>query len=574
MKPKSLTGVTFISAGTFTGTVISSTVGGIGIAGSFGAVGIGATTITAMGTVFGAAAYGTLTGIIEGDNTVFGTMGIGAISGLSISQIVGKIGFVAPKIGLAFGIGTVPIVGIGAVLGLASYGVVKLLDNSQFTETSLQLFARMEDKILQNSDYFEALLDLCNDDLDTKFTELEIEAELQELKTKTNFKSEHKKPENQHKILNQNLPLPETWQCVKTLKGHTSNINDIAIHPDNITLVSGSDDRQVKLWNLQTGKLLHTFVGQAEAVLSVAIRPDGKYLISGSVDKKISKWQLETKEYCGILSYLGYPYSHNSFINALVYSQDGKIIISASQDKTIKIWGSYTGKLNRTLNGHKDTVLTIAITADGKTLVSGSADKTIRVWNIETGQQYYIIDQDLGIVNKLVITPDSKNVISACTDGKIKIWNIDNGDLFHTLENHSYSISDIAIHPNGKTLASSSQDGIIKLWNLETRELIENLSGFSPLAFSADGRTLVSGGKNGTIKIWQYVHQNNNLSLNGEWWEILGVEANANYQDVKTAYLKLAKLYHPDLNNSAEAKAAMQAINKAYQKFKNFYSRL
>ncbi|MDB9455176.1 WD40 repeat domain-containing protein [Dolichospermum circinale] len=35
------------------------------------------------------------------------------------------------------------------------------------------------------------------------------------------------------------------WQCVKTLKGHTARVNSVAIHPDNKTLVSGSNDRQV-----------------------------------------------------------------------------------------------------------------------------------------------------------------------------------------------------------------------------------------------------------------------------------------------------------------------------------------
>ncbi|MFN7499549.1 MAG: WD40 repeat domain-containing protein, partial [Dolichospermum sp.] len=60
------------------------------------------------------------------------------------------------------------------------------------------------------------------------------------------------------------------WQCVKTLKGHTATVNSVAIHPDNKTLVSGSNDRQVNLWNLQTGKCLYIFSGQREAVLSVA----------------------------------------------------------------------------------------------------------------------------------------------------------------------------------------------------------------------------------------------------------------------------------------------------------------
>ncbi|WP_049790917.1 hypothetical protein [Trichormus azollae] len=61
MKTISPTGVVFITTGTLTGARISSTVGGMGIAGSFGAVGIGANYITAAGAVIGAAIYGAFT---------------------------------------------------------------------------------------------------------------------------------------------------------------------------------------------------------------------------------------------------------------------------------------------------------------------------------------------------------------------------------------------------------------------------------------------------------------------------------------------------------------------------------
>ncbi|WP_343232424.1 DnaJ domain-containing protein [Trichormus sp. NMC-1] len=177
------------------------------------------------------------------------------------------------------------------------------------------------------------------------------------------------------------------------------------------------------------------------------------------------------------------------------------------------------------------------------------------------------MNQHLATVNTLAITPDNQTLISGSSDNKIKLWKLQTGELRHTLKGHSTAISAIAIHPDGKIIASSSQDGIINLWNIETGELLETLSGFSPLAFSADGKMLISGGKGGTIKIWRQVQSSDNLSLTGEWWEILGVEPKTHPQDVKLAYLRLARLYHPDINSSVSAKTAMQAINEAYQKF-------
>lgn len=83
----------------------------------------------------------------------------------------------------------------------------------------------------------------------------------------------------------------------------------------------------------------------------------------------------------------------------------------------------------------------------------------------------------------------------------------------------------------------------------------------------------MSGGKGGIIKIWgQMVGSNDELipesMLSEEWWEILGVNKGAFPNDVKRAYLRLARQYHPDINSSASAKAMMQAINRAYKEYR------
>ncbi|MEH1838412.1 MAG: hypothetical protein V7L20_06525 [Nostoc sp.] len=121
-----------------------------------------------------------------------------------------------------------------------------------------------------------------------------------------------------------------------------------------------------------------------------------------------------------------------------------------------------------------------------------------------------------------------------------------------------------SISPDGKTLASASRDGIIKFWNLYTEELLQTLSGCSPVAFSSDGKTLVNGGNGGSIKIWSQIPSFDKFNLDvlsGEWSEVLSVNQSDRPKDVKLAYLRLARLYHHDINSSVIAKASMQAIN-------------
>jgi WD40 repeat protein len=491
-------------------------------------------------------------------------MGIGAVGGAAFSSVFGGMGLVAPKIGLAFGIGTIPMAGVGAVVGLASYGIAKLLDESEVKETPAQVFERMEEKVLQ-MDYYSAAvreleLFLSGEDLNRKFAALEVEDELAALKAQVSNNSSSTKTEPE--IVSLETESSGRWRCIQTLKGHLAGVNAIAITPDGETLVSGSDDRQVNLWHLKTGKWLYTFTGQAEAVLSVAISPDGQQVVSGSVDRKISCWQLNTRKFLRTFFYSNSPYSHDGFVNSVAFSPDGKYIASGSTDGSVRIWGRYSGNLKQTLNGHKNSVLSVAFSSDGKTLVSCGADKVVRIWDLNTWKQRYIITEHLGAVTTVVISQDSQTLISGSTDNTIKLWNLDTGKLLSTLTEHSAAISCLAMSHDGRILASSSRDGMIKLWNLHNKQLIQALDGWSPIAFIPDSKTLVSGGKDGTINIWSQTQNNANSS--GGWWEVLGVDQNAHPQEVKFAYLQLARKYHPDINNCATSASVMQAINQAY----------
>mgnify|MGYP006274546223 CR=1 FL=1 len=165
---------------------------------------------------------------------------------------------------------------------------------------------------------------------------------------------------------------------------------------------------------------------------------------------------------------------------------------------------------------------------------------------------------------------DGNNIISVSTDNTIKLWYLKTGELIRTFSGHSSAILSVAISPDGNAIASACQDKV-HFWNLRTGELRQTLSGRYPVAFSPDGNSLITGGDRGIIKI---CHQSfgskttSDILLSGEWWKILGVDKNAESDTVKRSYRKLARQYHPDINNSDTAKANMQAIVAAYQKFR------
>lgn len=275
---------------------------------------------------------------------------------------------------------------------------------------------------------------------------------------------------------------------------HSASVTSLAISADGQTLVSGSKDQMVKVWNLANEEETHSF-NHADDVMSVAISSDGQLMASGSVNKTIIVWNFETQKIHQVLA------GHSGQVMSLAFHpKKNNILFSGSGDKTIKVWDINKKTCTHNHTKHSSGVTSIAVSPDGKTLVSGSYDKTIIVWPDQ------ILESHSDVVFSVAISPDGQTVISGSRDKEIKVWNLKTGELLYTLTGHEGSVLSIAISPDGKTLFSGSEDKTVKVWDLTTQQEINTLTKYldavTSLVISPDGKTLISGSHDGTIKIW------------------------------------------------------------------------
>ena len=303
----------------------------------------------------------------------------------------------------------------------------------------------------------------------------------------------------------------ETGQKLDTFAGLEGVVRSIAFSPDGMTLASVvkmdfSDTRKIKLWDVETGQELHTLGSFEDPVRSIAFSPDGRWLTAsfvsydGLIDGIMRLWDVQTGQELTAESRSMSP------VQSVAFCSTGELLASGCGDGTIRLWDVETGEEIRTLTGHTGSVSSVAFSPNGKRLASGSRDKTIRLWDVATGKELRTLIGHMESVNSVAFSPNGRLLASGAYDDTVKLWDAETGQELRTLTGHTSSVESVAFSPKGRLLASGSNDETIKLWDVETGEELRTLAGHTKgvtsVAFSPDGEILASGSLDNTIKLW------------------------------------------------------------------------
>ena len=267
--------------------------------------------------------------------------------------------------------------------------------------------------------------------------------------------------------------------------GHTDLINVIKYSPSGEIVATGSLDNTIKLWDSETGELLHTLNGHVGSIQSLLFNQDGTRLLSTSNDKTAKLWDTETGKNIYTLS------GHTGYVNSAWYSPDEATIITSSNDATARQWETSTGERIYTLKSHRVEINDAVWSKDSKylfTIGMGNIDfwelprvtykKRLshqgRRMVLSSDKESLIILSDNQVkwlsipncilTNEIHIKPSAyydysckTNLLAYLEDNKkINLYNLNSGLLIKEIKIDSLSVVELLFHPDGETILVSS----------------------------------------------------------------------------------------------------------------------
>lgn len=292
----------------------------------------------------------------------------------------------------------------------------------------------------------------------------------------------------------------------------------LAFTPDGKRLAGGGFhmDKLIGIYDVATGKRLQTLAGHTEwEVDACVISPDGKLLASAGVDRQVLVWDLDTGELRHRLQ------SQSSRLPTLAFSPDGATLAGGGYG-AIELWDLTSGKLTRTLSGLSGWACTLDFSSDGAKLASGSCDWEFhrghdwtypesqapeqsewRVWDLATSRPDRV-EETRGRLLSVAFSPDDASLAVAIGDA-VRVYSLRADTAPRFVTSHHFGVTSVAFTSDGASIVSGSHDQTVKRSDASNGQLVWQTPGHfewvNSVALSSDGSILATGSSDGRFML-------------------------------------------------------------------------
>ncbi|ORY96519.1 WD40-repeat-containing domain protein [Syncephalastrum racemosum] len=259
----------------------------------------------------------------------------------------------------------------------------------------------------------------------------------------------------------------DSSECHAVLEGHRSRIWDVSSTRQGDFVASASGDGTVKIWKVKGSMpaCSTTLTGHAGDVYSAQYHPNESHIVTGGYDKNIRLYDVNTGAI--VKAFPG----HQLAVTKTIFNPLGNLVISGSKDNTIKFWDVVSGLCIRTISSHLGEVTSVELNSSGTLLLSSSKDNSNRLWDVRMVRPIRKLKGHQNTSKNFVRAnfADNSLIVGGSEDGVVYIWDQDTGEVLQKLRGHSGVVYEAAWNAKQGMLASCGDDQTVKVWSYDEK---------------------------------------------------------------------------------------------------------
>lgn len=286
-------------------------------------------------------------------------------------------------------------------------------------------------------------------------------------------------------------------------------IHEVTVDDEDLPDVGDDDDPGSDAENTeQPDDSTHIFSGHSDEAYSVACSPtDATLVATGGGDDKGFFWRINQGDWASEIQ------GHKDSVSSLAFSMDGQLLASGGLDGLVQIWDTSSGNLKCTLEGPGGGVEWVSWHPRGHIVLAGSEDSTVWMWNADRAAYLNMFSGHGSSVTCGDFTPDGKTICTGSDDATLRVWNPKSGENIHVIRGHPYhteGLTYLTISADSTLALSGSKDGSVHMVNIITGKVVSSLVSHTDsiecIGFSRSSPWAATGSMDQKLIIWDLQH--------------------------------------------------------------------